>query len=75
MCLRSGVAVAVEQASSCSSDLTSSLGTLICYRCGPKKKKKKKKSNAAIQRRKEDTSLVITTVSWSSRHGSVVMNH
>ena len=27
----------------CTSDLTPSLGTSICYRCSPKKKKKKKK--------------------------------
>ena len=35
--VRSGVAVAVVQASSHSSDLTPSLGTSICHRCGPKK--------------------------------------
>ena len=40
MWLESGVAVAVVQAGSCSSDLTSSLGISICYGCGPKKKKK-----------------------------------
>ena len=39
--LRSGVAVAVVQPSSCSSDLTPSLGTSICCRFGPKKKKTK----------------------------------
>jgi len=38
MWLGSGVAVAVAKASSCSSDLTPSLGTFIC----PKKTKKKK---------------------------------
>ena len=38
--LRSGVTVAVMQASSCNSDLTSSPGTSICCRCGCKKKKK-----------------------------------
>ena len=43
MRLRSCVAVAVGQASSCRSDLTPSLGTSICYRCGPKKQSKKKK--------------------------------
>ena len=41
--LRSHVAVAVTQASSCSSDLTSSLGTSICHGYDPKKQKKKKK--------------------------------
>ena len=40
--LRSYVAVAV--ASSCSSDLTPSLGPSICHRCGPKKTKAKKNS-------------------------------
>ena len=44
MCLRSSVAVAVVSAGSCScsSNLTPSLGTFTCCRCGPKKKKKKK---------------------------------
>ena len=37
------VAVAVAVAGSGSSDLTPSLGTSICCRCGPKKAKKKKK--------------------------------
>ena len=40
MWLGSGVAVAAAQASS--SNLTPSLGTSMCCRCGPKKKKKKK---------------------------------
>ena len=40
--LRSGVAVAVAVAGSCSSDSTPSLGTSMCLRGGPKKKKKKK---------------------------------
>ena len=40
--LRSGVAVAVAQASSYSSDSTPSLGTSICHKCGPKKKKERK---------------------------------
>ena len=39
----SGIAVAVAQASSCSSDSTSSLETSICRRCGPKKTKDQKK--------------------------------
>ena len=38
--LRPRVAVAVVQADSCSSDLTPSLGTFICHRCGPKRQKK-----------------------------------
>ena len=42
MRLRSGVAVAVVQAGSCSFDLTLSLGNSTCCRCGPKKERKKK---------------------------------
>ena len=41
--LRSCVAVAVVQVSSCRSDSTPILGTSICHECGPKKAKKKKK--------------------------------
>ena len=37
--LRSRIAVAVVQASHCSSDLTPSLGTSICQGCSPKKQK------------------------------------
>ena len=44
MQLRSCIAVAVAQAISCSSDLTSSLGTSMCCKWGPKKQKKKKKA-------------------------------
>ena len=40
MQLISGVAVAVVQASSYSSDLIRSLGTSICHRFGPKTKQK-----------------------------------
>jgi len=39
--LGSGIAMAVEWAGSWSSNLTASLGTSMCCRCGPKKKKKK----------------------------------
>ena len=42
MQLRFCIAVAVMEASSCSSDLTPSLETSICFRCGPKEKKRKK---------------------------------
>ena len=42
MQLRSIVAIAVAQASSCSSHLTPRLGNSICHRCGSKKKKRKK---------------------------------
>ena len=44
MQLGSCVAVAVVQIGSCSSDLTSSLGTFICHECGPKKQKQKTKT-------------------------------
>ena len=37
MWLRSGVAVAVAEASSCSSDLTPGPGTSICCKCNHKK--------------------------------------
>ena len=37
--LESGIAVAVVEAGSCSSDWTPSLGTSICHGCGPKKQK------------------------------------
>ena len=40
MWLRSHIAVAVVYDGSYSSNLTPSLGTSICHRCGPKKKKK-----------------------------------
>ena len=43
MWLRSGTAVAVVEAGSCSCDSTPSLGTSICHIGNPKKKKKKKK--------------------------------
>ena len=41
-------AVAVVEASSCSSDSTPSLGTSICCRCGPKKGEKKKEREKCI---------------------------
>ena len=37
--LSSGIAMSLVQAGSCSSDLTSSLETSICYTFGPKKQK------------------------------------
>ena len=42
MQLQSGIAVAVAQAGSYSSNSTPNLETSICHRCGPKKTKKKK---------------------------------
>ena len=44
MQLGSGVAVALAQAGSYSSDLTPNPGTFTCCKCGPKKPKKKKKN-------------------------------
>ena len=45
MRLRSCVAVALVQASSCGSNWTPSLGTSICCKYSPKKKDQKKKKN------------------------------
>ena len=47
MLLRSCVAVAAVQVSSCGSNSTPSLGMSICHMYGPKKKKKKKKYGQA----------------------------
>ena len=43
--LRSGIAVSVVSAGSCSSDLTPSLGTSMCCGCSPKKTKDKNNNN------------------------------
>ena len=49
--LRSGIAVAVAQASSCSSDKTPSLGISICHTVGAAlKKRQKKKKNGSSRR-------------------------
>ena len=45
MWLGSGVAVAVTEAGGCSSNSTPSLGTSMCYGCGPKKNKQQRKRN------------------------------
>ena len=49
MWLRSGVAMAVAYARSCSSDLTPSLGTSICFGYGFKKTKKEKKKKGGVK--------------------------
>ena len=49
MWLRSGIAMAVGYACSCSADWTPSLGTSICHGCGPKKQKKKKPKQTNVQ--------------------------
>ena len=56
MRLRSGVAVAVVKACSCSSESTPSLGTSICHKWHPKKRKRKTEQNNPL---------------WSSHHGAV----
>jgi len=50
------VAVAVVQASSCSSDSSPSLGTSICCGCGPKKGKKQNKTKLRTWR--SDTTFI-----------------
>jgi len=52
--MRLGYRAAVAQASSCSSDSASSLGTSTCLRCSPKNRKKKKKK----KKRKEIASQI-----------------
>ena len=47
--LRSGFAVAVDVAGSCSSDWTPSLGTSICQGCGPKKTRKKYRNSSSVR--------------------------
>ena len=49
MRLGSGVAVAVVQAGSCSSDLTPTLGTSICRRCGPLETPKKQTLRSQVR--------------------------
>ena len=48
MWLESGVAVAVVYVGGCSSDSTSSLGTSICLKGGPKKNKKRKEKEKEL---------------------------
>ena len=68
--LGSGVAVAVGQAGSCSSDSTSSLETSICHRCGPKKQNKKTKNKKEKEKKSVRRSFEINV--RSSRRGAVV---
>ena len=69
--LRSGIAVALVQVSSYSSDLTPGLGISMCHRCGPKKQSKAKqnKTKDGRQKIKEDWILEAPVV---SQEGSVV---
>ena len=53
MRLGSGVAMAVVQASSSTSDLTPSLGISICCKYGLKKPKKKKKKKKKREKERE----------------------
>ena len=55
---RFGIAVAVAQAGSCSSDSIPNLGTAICHRCSPKKQKLKKKER---KRKRNHSSICITS--------------
>ena len=57
MRLRSGVAVAVVQGGSCSSDSTPSLGASIYSRCGRKRRKKKVKKKLKHKSRNPIVSL------------------
>jgi len=57
--LRSGIAVAVVQASRCSYDWTSSVGTSICHECRPEKTNKQKKNI-------ECKSFPLISVIWES---------
>ena len=50
--LGSHVSVAVVEAGGCSSEVTPSLGTSICCRCGPKKTKNKNKQTKKKKERK-----------------------
>ena len=72
--LGSSIAVAVVQAGSCSSSLTPSLGTSICFGCGPKKQKKKKKRlqitnvGGGVEIR-EPSQTIGRNVNWCSYYG------
>ena len=61
MRLGSCIAVAVGQASGCSSNLTPGLGTSMCCGCSPEKMKKKKNK----------TTYYLTPWIWNSRKGEV----
>ena len=57
--LRSGVAVAVVQASGYSSDSTHSLGTSICHGFGPKKTKNKERKKESKHRGSRSERLIL----------------
>ena len=80
MQFRSGVAVAVIQAGSCSSDSPPSLGTSICQGYSPKKQKKKKKTlpNGNYQQNTENSLKWIwlkTCVIWDIRWKGDLLKH
>ena len=69
--LRSGVAMAVVQASSYSSNWTPSLGTSISCKYGPKRTKKqtnKQKNTCNMQRTRTDTMLSIIMSHFNTSH-------
>ena len=75
MMFRSGIAVAVAEASRCSSDSTPSLGNSVYHRYGSKKKREKKKkphicmSKASMYIKKSEKKLLL----WLNWVGSVLV--
>lgn len=64
MWLRSGVAVAVMQACSCSSDSAPSVGTSISRKCNPKKQKQIATKNPKKQKQKQKTCPNYPACKW-----------
>ena len=74
MQLRSGVSVAVVQASSYNSDLTPSLGVSICRGCSPKKQKKKERRKERKKERERNEKFQMC-VSPYVMHLSMALSH
>ena len=70
--LKSHVAVAVVEASDCSSDATPSLGISICRGCGAKKKERKKKRCLGWALTQEDWYPYLEDT-WTDRHRGTTM--
>ena len=62
MQLRSGIAMAVEQARSCSSDSTPSLGVSICCTCGPEKQNNNNNNNNKAKKNTHNIEFTISTM-------------